>query len=169
MKDSGSSSLNSLSSILDTVDKKVPLIDTTLSLSQAKIKNLQSNINTIHQQLPKIQKNINTITQHINSFQNNKLGSISEQLLAFNPDRQADIASNIVAIHEKDLFNIPNYGSGMAPFFTVLALWTGALLLVNIFSTGLSYPNTYTSQEKIIGKLILFLSITGGQALILSL
>ncbi len=89
--------------------------------------------------------------------------------MAFDPYNQADVASNIVAIQETNLFDIPNYGSGMAPFFSVLALWTGAILLINILSTNLSYSNSYRPREQILGKMMLFLLVTGIQALILSL
>lgn len=47
---------------------------------------------------------------------------------------ESDFISNPVEIKENRIYPIPNYGSAMAPFFTTLSLWVGALILVSILS-----------------------------------
>ena len=55
----------------------------------------------------------------------------------------------------------------MTPFYTVLSLWVGILLLSSIFTVN-AYGN-YTSTEIYFGKLLLFMTIAVIQALIVSL
>ena len=60
-----------------------------------------------------------------------------------------------------------NYGTGMTPFYTVLSLWVGLLLLSSILTVEAHGDYSVTAQY--FGKLLLFLSISIVQALIVSL
>lgn len=59
-----------------------------------------------------------------------------------------------------------NYGSAMTPFYTVLCLWVGCLLLVSMLKVNAS--DKYKGWQNYLGKLLLFLSIAIMQALIVS-
>ena len=47
-------------------------------------------------------------------------------------DSIADFMSSPVSIKSNVLYDVENYGSGMTPFYTNLALWVGGLILVSI-------------------------------------
>ena len=82
-------------------------------------------------------------------------------------EKRSNFLANPVKTVENKLFPIANYGTGMTPFYTVLSLWVGILLLSSIFTVK-AYGN-YTSIEIYFGKLLLFMTITIIQALIVSL
>lgn len=70
------------------------------------------------------------------------------------------------------LYPIENYGSAMAPFYTVLAQWVGALFCICLLKThveidGLEKP--LTMHEKFFGRMILFLVCGLIQAIVVSL
>ncbi|MBP8315987.1 YhgE/Pip domain-containing protein, partial [Clostridium neonatale] len=114
---------------------------------------------------------------------NNDKG-ISELLDLLKSDVQArsDFLANPVNLVEKQLFPMGNYGSAMTPFYTILSLWVGELLLVSILAVNPHEINTeeadsskkemitkYTVIESYFGKLLLFVSIGIIQALIVSI
>ena len=48
----------------------------------------------------------------------------------------SNFMSSPVNIKTDVLYEVENYGTGMTPFYTNLALWVGGLILVSIFKTG---------------------------------
>src|SRR5699024_11540016 len=59
------------------------------------------------------------------------------ELLKNDPDAERGFFAEPVKLHENELFPIKNYGTGMTPFYTVLSIWVGALLLISLLSTEL--------------------------------
>ena len=97
----------------------------------------------------------------------NRIDSLLEIML-LNPDDEKNFFRNPVKIVTESWFASPNYGSAIAPFFVVLALWTGALLS----SSMLSVFSQKAEQEKnvragYLGRLLLFLCIGVVQAIII--
>ncbi len=56
-----------------------------------------------------------------------------KSLSATNPEGVKDFLTAPVQIDENRLYPVKNYASGVAPFFTSLALWVGGIALVAIF------------------------------------
>jgi putative membrane protein len=52
------------------------------------------------------------------------------EMLKSDPELIASFVSSPVSMETEELYPIENYGSAMAPFYTVLAIWVGALILV---------------------------------------
>ncbi len=85
---------------------------------------------------------------------------------------ESDFISNPVEIKENRIYPIPNYGSAMAPFFTTLSLWVGALILVSILSVevkDIKGAKKLKVHEKYFGRYFTFMTIAIFQALIVSL
>ena len=65
-------------------------------------------------------------------------------------DNEADFLADPVELDGHRLYPVPNFGSGMTPFYTVLANWVGALLMLAMISPvnikGLqAYPNAWVA------------------------
>jgi putative membrane protein len=65
-------------------------------------------------------------------------------------DDEASFLADPVELDNHRIYPVPNFGSGMAPFYTVLANWVGALLTLAMVSPinikGLqAYPKTWTA------------------------
>lgn len=52
-----------------------------------------------------------------------------KSLIGSDPEGLADALSAPVALDRKPVYPIRNYGSAMAPFYTILSLWVGAIVL----------------------------------------
>ena len=53
-------------------------------------------------------------------------------ILKTDPDMIGEFISSPVVLKTEEVYPIKNYGSAMTPFYTILALWVGALILVAI-------------------------------------
>ncbi|WP_080875376.1 YhgE/Pip domain-containing protein [Oceanobacillus timonensis] len=84
---------------------------------------------------------------------------------------ETEYFSRPVQLDEEKLFAIPNYGSANTPFYTVLALWVGALLLCNLITTELKDKNReeFSLRDIYLGRMTLFLIVAIVQAIIASL
>lgn len=106
----------------------------------------------------------------------NKIRQLEEQgnlddlidLLRNDPQRMSEFFASPVQLDEHKLFPIPNYGSGMNPFYTTLALWVGGLLLVSGLKVDIENKARYRSHEAYFSRWILFVLIGMMQAFIVT-
>ena len=121
----------------------------------------------VKEKLPKVEEMINEITEKIGKINNNESLQEVVDLLKADVAKRSDFLANPVEITENKLFPMQNYGTAMTPFYTVLSLWVGILLLVSILSVHAD--GEYKPVEVYFGKLLLFLSIACIQGLIVAL
>lgn len=103
-----------------------------------------------------------------NIKENDKLGVLEEALTA-DPDAIGEFLSAPVAMETVAIYPIDNYGSAMAAFYTVLALWVGGLFLVAIIHTKVHMEPAFATakiHEQFFGRYIIFFLISQIQALI---
>ncbi|WP_086429026.1 YhgE/Pip domain-containing protein [Staphylococcus cornubiensis] len=86
--------------------------------------------------------------------------------------KQAGVIASPVDLQKEDVFPVKDYGSASTPFYTALAIWVGALLLVSLLSVHNKHPELkpYLSiRETYLGKMGLFLLMNITQATIVSI
>ncbi|MTT30717.1 DUF3533 domain-containing protein [Terrilactibacillus sp. BCM23-1] len=120
--------------------------------------------------LPTFEKDVHTASNKINQFSNKVNLNDVINMLIHNPQTQSDFLSNPIKMKTERVFPIPNYGSAMSPFYTVLALWVGATILISTLPTRLEdQKHLYTPRQIYLGRLLSFLSIGLAQAAVVSL
>ncbi|MBT1171478.1 YhgE/Pip domain-containing protein [Bifidobacterium sp. SO4] len=65
-------------------------------------------------------------------------GTDLSSVISADPDTIASMLSAPVAVGRIPLYPIANYGSAMAPFYTILAIWVGAIILVAMLKVSIS-------------------------------
>lgn len=91
------------------------------------------------------------------------------ELLKNDPESEKGFFAEPVVLNKNEVFPIPNYGTGMTPFYTVLAMWVGGLLLISLLTTDIKDDPTIKSRHMYFGRLLTFLTIGFFQALIVVL
>lgn len=84
-------------------------------------------------------------------------------ILQSNPDFMGSFISSPFNIKDESIYRIPNYGSGMAPVYTVLAIWVGVLLLVSMLKTKtvpFDGSEKISIREKHFGKMLTFITLS---------
>src|SRR5699024_3954652 len=66
------------------------------------------------------------------------------------------------------IFPIENYGTAMTPFYTVLSIWVGCLLLISVLSTDINPLDKITSRQMYFGRWLTFLTASLLQTLIIT-
>lgn len=105
---------NVLTNYSDTLADGNTNLDTTLELAQ------------------ELSDYIKTLTENMSELSDNENYNKLIEVMDSNPELLGEFASSPVSLDTVRIYPIENYGSAMAPFYTVLALWVGALILVAI-------------------------------------
>lgn len=129
-------------------------------------------IKILKSNLPSIEKSIGEVSNKLKTLDDDERLNEIIKLMKNNAKMESDFISNPVEIKENRIYPIPNYGSAMAPFFTTLSLWVGALILVSILSVDvkdIKGAKKLKVYEKYFGRYFTFMTIAIFQALIVSL
>ncbi len=129
-------------------------------------------IKILKSNLPSIEKSIGEVSNKLKTLDDDEKLNEIIKLMKSNAKIESDFISNPVEIKENRIYPIPNYGSAMAPFFTTLSLWVGALILVSILSVevkDIKGAKKLKVHEKYFGRYFTFMTIAIFQALIVSL
>lgn len=162
--DAVSGYMNSISSIYNDMGYNID--DFNKSISQ-----MGESINNTLVMVRNIEDNLNETTNKLVEFKNSGVYSLLQTAISFNTDELASFISAPVAITTEDLYPITNYGSAMSPFYSVLSIWVGALILVAIIHVKV-HPFDgikINSVEAFFGRYITFFLIGQAQALLITL
>ena len=162
--DAVSGYMNSISSIYNDMGYNID--DFNKSISQ-----MGESINNTLVMVRNIEDNLNETTNKLVEFKNSGVYSLLQTAISFNTDELASFISAPVAITTEDLYPITNYGSAMSPFYSVLSIWVGALILVAIIHVKVHPFNgiKVNSVEAFFGRYITFFLIGQAQALLITL
>lgn len=114
----------------------------------------------------------NGLTQIITDFTTLRQDEQYKQLMEIletDPQQLGNFISSPVNLDTVGIYEIENYGSAMAPFYTILALWVGALILVAIIHVKVEPEEGITDikpYQAYFGRYILFFLIGQTQTLI---
>lgn len=158
------------SQILKEADKKLPDVKKILEDSSKGLVDGRKKLADIKAEMPATEKKIKELADKIRDFESEEDLKDIIRLLKNDVEKQSDYFANPVNLKENKLFAMPNYGSAMSPFYTVLALWVGALLMVSLLTVEVHEEGAnYKSHEIYFGRLLTFLTIGLSQAFIVSM
>ncbi|WP_259416699.1 YhgE/Pip domain-containing protein [Bacillus toyonensis] len=156
--------------ILSEADKKLPDVKKLLEDSSKGLVDGKKKLTDIKAEMPETEKKIKELADKIRDFESEEDLKDIIRLLKNDVEKQSDYFANPVNLKENKLFAMPNYGSAMSPFYTVLALWVGALLMVSLLTVEVHEEGAnYKSHEVYFGRLLTFLTIGLSQAFIVSM
>ncbi|GAA0084115.1 YhgE/Pip domain-containing protein [Clostridium sp. CTA-7] len=125
----------------------------------------------ILEQLNMYKDDIKYVGEQLSKLNDENINSILA-ILQSNPDLIASFISNPFNIKEVKVYSVPNYGSAMAPIYSVLALWVGGLILTSVLKTEapkIKWDEKITIRHKYFGKMFTFVILAIIQGLIIAL
>ena len=153
--------------ILQNAEAKLPKVEDILNTSLDFSSNAKDSIAFIKDKIPKAKSIVDELVIAIKKINDSEDMSELITLLKNDAIKRADFLKEPIEIVNESLYPVANYGAGMTPFYTVLCLWVGALLLVSLLSVDVH--GEYSHIEIYLGRGFTFLSIAIIQALIVSL
>ncbi|MPQ44298.1 YhgE/Pip domain-containing protein [Clostridium tarantellae] len=162
---------NNTEEILANAKTLVPKLQDLITLGKEGSESGINLTNKIKDILPTIKSALTNANEDLSKINDDDLNKLIDILLS-NPDLMANYISNPVELKQDNIFHIPNYGSAMSPFYTILSLWVGVLLLCSLLKTEVnSFEDGYEPKplEQYFGRFLTFVTITLIQALIVSI
>ena len=163
-------SINEISKIIIGAQNELPEVEAKISSTEVKIQRAHAKLLAIQKELPEAKEKIKKLTEEIKKAEAGTNTNMLFNLLKVDYKQQAEFFANPVQLSENKLYHIKNYGSAMTPFYTVLSIWVGALLMSSLLTTKVEDEECkYKPYEKYFGRWILFLVISLLQTLVITL
>ena len=163
----GLDTANNIITVLDNAETKLPQVEDVLSTSLAFSHKANEGVDFIKEKLPWAKSTIDDLTSAIKKLNDSDNMKDLIDLLKSDVVSRAEFLKQPVDLVTEKIYPIKYYGYAMTPFYTVLSLWVGVLLLLSLLSTEVS--GDYKSYEVYLGRGLTILSITLVQSLIVSL
>lgn len=163
--------LDNLNSVLQTTENFVPQLNALATLGIATSNEASVDAENISNKIGEIKAQLDQLSDKLSVLNEDNLNTITK-LMEKNPDELADFLASPIDVKEVDVYGNGAFGKGLTPFYTVLAIWVGALLSAALLSTEcdkLDGVKNLTIIEKHFGKMILFIIISLIQALIVTI
>ncbi len=131
--DSLSALSGTLSSTLSNISPTIDQIKLILKQLGASLTDTSSALTDTSGVLVTLDKELGNISSDLKALQSSDAYEKILSLRGLDADSISDFMSSPVEIKSETMYSVKNYGSGMTPFYTNLALWVGGLILVSIF------------------------------------
>ena len=157
--------------ILNGIEVYIPEANNIISLLGDKIDLGQDKLLSIKELLPEVKEKLQSIIEKIDSVSDDEKIDEVLKLIIGNYNERGSFLASPIEVDENIIYDIPNYGSELSPFFSTLALWVGGYLLVSLLKVKATKMDDLEIKpiEEYFGKLLTFLTIGVFQALVITL
>ena len=169
-------SVDSIRSILDnsvisaenlgnTLDSSITIFDSLqLTLNQA-----DSSFDSTDELLTLFENRLDALLEKVKNASESEVEQIIMDTLSGDVDNYAEFFSEPVKINTNSIYPSSNYGSSVAPFYTVLALWVGAIVLaaiVKVHPPAKKFPGA-RDYQLFFGRMLTYIVLGQIQSLII--
>lgn len=139
------------------------LAQLTTTLGQA-----SSTMSQADSSLEKLQGTLSTAANDVAALRASESLDKLDEILGARSADLADLMSSPVTLTTKAVYPVSNYGSGVAPFYTNLALWVGGCVLIAIIKLEVDGEGigAFTATEGYFGRWLLLVVLGFAQAFI---
>lgn len=165
-------SLIQTESMLNGIDGSFSGVNQALEEYQQTLGEATGTIQDTKTYVEEMQNQLETVLNGLKTLNDDEQYQSIVQLLSTSPELIASFIASPVKLETKAIYEIENYGSAMAPFYTVLALWVGALILVALVHVKIQPDPALIGMknyELFFGRYVTFFIISQIQAFITSM
>lgn len=163
--------LDILNSILETSKIIAPQLDALANYGIASSNESIKDSEELSRKISDIQESVSDLASKLENLNGDSLNQIIE-LLTKDSSEIADFISSPINVKQVDVYGEGIFGVGLTPFYSVLAIWVGALLAGALLTTkceDFNDGNEPNMMQRHFGKMLLFLSISLIQSFIIVL
>ena len=157
--------------ILDSVDAAVNQIPPTVSAAQSTIAALQTTMSQLVTFLNDGAKGLDNLVKKLEAARDNDTLNELIEMMHGDPEAFAIFLSQPVEVVTTTIYPVENYGSGMAPFYSTLAIWVGGVVISAVIRQEASPKHAklrrHTEGQLYWGRLLIYLLIGQVQAAII--
>ncbi|MBB4824539.1 putative membrane protein [Sporosarcina luteola] len=155
-------------SMLVQIQTTIPEVERVLSSTSTHLAEGQGMLDQVMAEYPYVSEKVKNLANRIREVKGETDINEIIQLLQNDPQAERSFFEQPIVLNENKLFPIKNYGTGMTPFYTVLSIWVGCLLLISLLATDVENHKEMSARHVYIGKLMTFLTIGFLQTIIVT-
>lgn len=149
-----------------------PALDALASALKDAAKGGGDLIGAIDKLLTETSKELSDLAEKIDGLKDSEIVNAIQNMAGKDSERVGEFIACPVKVDTKKIYGIENYGSAMAPFYSTLALWVGAMILIAVVKTEVKKKNelgALKSHQTYLGRMLIFLLFSVTQSLIICL
>ncbi|WP_374965938.1 YhgE/Pip family protein [Lysinibacillus sp. RS5] len=166
---SAKNTLTNASSMLTDVKSFLPQVSDRLTNAKNTLATANKTIATVQSNFPALSTKIKDLAEKLRTLESEADISEIVQLLKNDVNAERDFFEEPIKLQEHRMFPIDNYGTAMTPFYTVLSIWVGCLLLISLLSVDIHDNHQYSIREVYFGRLLTFATFSFIQTLIITI
>ncbi|WP_221563187.1 YhgE/Pip domain-containing protein [Alkalihalobacillus sp. TS-13] len=167
--DNAQKTLSEARGMLTNIQETIPEVEKILGRTESNLNEGEEILSYMLNEYPYVNGKINELADKIREVQGETDINEIIDLLKNDPEKERNFFAEPVTLTKTELFPVSNYGTGMTPFYSVLAIWVGALLLISLLEVDGQSLKEYTSRQRYFGKLLTFLTINLCQTLVITI
>lgn len=165
--------LGDLSDMLDNFQDKAPEISTFASTLKDCADTGDNLVVSMNKVLKNTDKKLKNLLSVIDNIKDSEIVNAAVNLTTKNGGDLGEFLACPVEVKTDKVYGIENYGSAMAPFYSTLAIWVGAMFLVALVKTNVKKKKEISPllkpHEEYFGRGLLFVGFAIIQGLIICL
>lgn len=166
-----SNNINSLNSILDTISKVYGNVSGDADSFKKAVADGKQTVTETKALLEELMNKLSGIITLADEIQNGDSYGMLSKLLNTDAETLGAFVSSPVEIKTEKLYEIDHYGSAASPFYVVLSIWVGGLILVAIIHTPVLKASDISENtkpyQKFFGRYFIFFAIGQMQTLLI--
>lgn len=166
--DSFSDVSGDLTGVIASLEPVIAQTRGTLSQLNATLDQAKTAIAQTDGAVADVQGSLDAAATDIRALQSSQVMDELSELLGVNASDVSDFMSSPVTLNTQTVYPVSNYGSGVAPFYTNLALWVGGFVLIAIIKLEVDPEGVgeFNAKEGYFGRWLLLVLLGFVQAVI---
>ena len=166
--DSFSDVSGDLTGVIASLEPVIAQTRGTLSQLNATLDQAKTAIAQTDGAVADVQGSLDDAATDIRALQSSQVMDELSELLGVNASDVSDFMSSPVTLNTQTVYPVSNYGSGVAPFYTNLALWVGGFVLIAIIKLEVDPEGVgeFNAKEGYFGRWLLLVLLGFVQAVI---
>lgn len=155
-------SLDNLDSLLASIESDVDGQSYTLQQFTSALNSCTQSINGTREVMNSMLQMVTNVQSNINDLRSSESFSNILELMNNDVAGLVEYLSSPANLEVVRVYALDNFGSGMAPFYTVLSLWACALLSVSLLHTHIKRREEFpslTTTEAFFGRFFIFFAV----------
>lgn len=164
--------MSNLSALLGDLNDDMPTIQALASSLEDAVGAGSSMLGALHTLLDGCCTQLDSLSAKLAGLSDSEMVNAVLNFTGSNSDELGEFIACPVSVQTEKVYAIENYGSAMAPFYTTLAIWVGAIVLVAILKTNVKNKKELGGvkpYQEYFGRMLIFLLFALVQSLIICL
>lgn len=160
-----------LSSTLSNISEDIEILEEVLTGAQSGVQSANQSLSGVSDVLAGLSDKLDSMNALTNHMSNSEFVKKIVTFMEGDPQGYGVFFATPVHIETQSIYPVENYGSGVTPFYTTLAIWVGGIFLVSLIKVRPNKEKLVNPKphELFLGRFLLFFLLGQIQTLIIVL